>query len=332
MRKLWACAFLISGFLARGQEAPYTKKVKLGWDEVEKSQAYELEVFKGTVQIVKETIIALTWESRLEPGVYKYRVRALDEFSRYGKWTPFEEFTVKEPEKRKEPDFVKAIARSSASLGLNYGHFDYGSEIDGLGFGSAKGANDFSIEAEGQYWFWKYFSAGVEASYVMATLSGVDVNYTDFAAVFRYSVLRNSRFYIYPVLSLNYVNTPELLSSSSATIPALEGSSVKTMGIGAGAEAGWQFSNSWIAGGSFRYIWPMSISGSNVEKGVTDSSTFYEYGIDVNYFLNSRWSVGLKYTYEYRKVSYDSGIGRNNLYKDAYRLGLTLKALFGDPK
>lgn len=315
------------------EELPYTKKVKLAWDEVERSQGYELEIYKGELLFHKEITTQLSWETRLEPSLYKYRVRALDEFGRFGNWTSFEEFHIK-PKEILLADSSKASKKTKLShvdFAVAYGFYDYRSEAGGFGFGKANGASEFAVEGDLNYWVLSRLGLGLGVSYTSSELSGISLSYPDMNMSLRYLLFSDSSFYFNPLLSIEYQNTPEFMATGTSP-SSLKGNLITTIGIALGAEFGFQISNIWALSAWFRYISPVSFSGSNVQNGVADASTFYKYGFGISYAFKPRWDAILEYTSDYHKASYETQNNRTNLYKNSSRVGLGLRVLFGDAK
>ncbi len=325
----FACLLLNSFLYA--QEATDLKKVKLAWDEVEDSKAYELEIYKEETLFLQQNFSSLEWHGRLEAASYKYRVRAIDEFDRPGEWTPFESFSVKSNKSKDQIELSEeTIYRRKASLGFHaaWGSYEYKNQVTGLGSGKLEGGNSLGIGADLSYWLWERFGFDLSGTQNYSTVQSVDVSYAEFSLALKYALFSKSRIYLNPLLSFEYQNTPEFFVDT-ATLGTLQSNLIQSMGVGIGLEIGALLSKSWILGAHARYINPFSLKGDAVGKSSPDSATFYRYGLNLQYYWFPQWLLGMELGGDRRELKYELN-NKKQIERDELRLVFFTRYVFSD--
>jgi hypothetical protein len=86
----------MSVFVSGGAEV-HAKKVKIEWQKIEGSTLYEVQIQKDGKQILNKTTDDPYWKGSLDPGIYSYQIRAIDEMQRPGDWTGARALVVAPP-------------------------------------------------------------------------------------------------------------------------------------------------------------------------------------------------------------------------------------------
>lgn len=65
----------------------HAKEVRLEWDPIEGSTGYEFEISRNGESVVKRRVEGTSWGVKLPPGVYVFRLRAIDWAKQAGEWS-----------------------------------------------------------------------------------------------------------------------------------------------------------------------------------------------------------------------------------------------------
>jgi hypothetical protein len=332
MRNWLFFVFFFFHFLGFSQEVESLKRVKLSWDEVEDSKAYELQVYKDEELSSEQIVSSLEWEAKLPLGSYKYRVRAIDAFDRPGVWTDFEEFKVASKGDQKSPSLTSGLdysRRSSIGANLSWSQYDYSSQIGKLGSGNLSGGTALGVGADLHLWMWNRWGLDIKGSYISSKVEGVGVSYPELSLGLKYALLEQSKFFLNPLISFEYQNTPEFMFSSTS-FAGFKRNLINSMSLGFGAEFGTALSEQWILQAHARYIWPFKIEGDGINSSLPDSALMYKFGLNLQYFWTPHWLVGLELGGDYRELSY-MGQGKSEIEKNSYYLMLFSRYVFEAP-
>lgn len=116
-------ALFLSAALAAAEAPTLTRKAVVAWEKDPYAVRYEMEITRDGVDFARPTIDAKTteWTERLDPALYRYRIRSIDKLDRAGKWSSWKSLEVKPaPPSALEPKNGTRYWQGGASAALGW--------------------------------------------------------------------------------------------------------------------------------------------------------------------------------------------------------------------